>query len=90
MIRPRQIQSVVSAHAMPRVKISISVCSSMCPMCSDPVTLGGGITIENTGPGAFGSARKELFAYPEFRPSRFNLLRFVRLGDFASHPGSCS
>src|SRR5689334_2076839 len=36
--------------------MSISVCSSMCPMCSDPVTLGGGMTIENTGPGAFGSA----------------------------------
>src|SRR6266404_126127 len=40
-----------------RAKISISVCSSMCPMCSDPVTLGGGITIENTGLGAFGSTR---------------------------------
>src|SRR5260370_40637441 len=25
-------------------------------MCSEPVTFGGGITIENTGPGAFGSA----------------------------------
>src|SRR5467141_973863 len=41
-----------------RVKISISVWSIMCPMCSEPVTFGGGITIENTGPGAFGSARK--------------------------------
>src|SRR5450432_2046760 len=40
-----------------RVRISISVCSSMCPMCSEPVTLGGGITMENTGPGAFTSAR---------------------------------
>jgi hypothetical protein len=28
----------------------------MCPMCSDPVTFGGGITIENTGPGFPGSA----------------------------------
>src|SRR5580693_2697618 len=28
----------------------------MCPMCSEPVTFGGGITIENTGPGALGSA----------------------------------
>ena len=36
--------------------MSISVCSNMCPMCSEPVTLGGGITIENTGPGALGSA----------------------------------
>src|SRR5580704_17882085 len=40
-----------------RVRISISVWFSMCPMCSDPVTLGGGITIENTGPGALASAR---------------------------------
>src|SRR5215472_6185127 len=39
-----------------RVRMSISVCSSMCPMCSEPVTLGGGITIENTGPGVLGSA----------------------------------
>src|SRR5580704_9989291 len=39
-----------------RVRISISVCSNMCPMCSEPVTFGGGITIENTGPGALGSA----------------------------------
>src|ERR1700676_3681423 len=28
----------------------------MCPMCSEPVTFGGGITIENTGPGASASA----------------------------------
>src|SRR6266853_6082562 len=28
----------------------------MCPMCSEPVTFGGGITIENTGSGAFASA----------------------------------
>src|ERR1700704_2259142 len=30
----------------------------MCPMCRDPVTFGGGMTIENTGPGALGSALK--------------------------------
>src|SRR5713226_1904686 len=28
----------------------------MWPMCSDPVTFGGGITIENTGPGSFAFA----------------------------------
>src|SRR5580698_124629 len=39
-----------------RVRISISVCSNICPMCREPVTFGGGITIENTGPGALGSA----------------------------------
>ena len=41
-----------------RVKISISVWFSMCPMCRDPVTLGGGMTIEKTDPGALASARK--------------------------------
>src|SRR5215472_8657780 len=39
-----------------RVRMSISVCSSMCPICSEPVTFGGGMTIENTGPRALGSA----------------------------------
>src|SRR5579864_3818338 len=39
-----------------RVKMSISVWSSMWPICSTPVTFGGGITTENTGPGALGSA----------------------------------
>ena len=32
-----------------RTSASIWVCSSMCPMCSDPVTLGGGMTMENMG-----------------------------------------
>src|SRR5712692_8996114 len=40
-----------------RVRMSISVWSSMWPICSEPVTLGGGMTIENTGPGALASAR---------------------------------
>ena len=35
-------------------------------MCSDPVTLGGGITIENTGPGAFTSARKSFSSAQHF------------------------
>src|SRR5258708_27098762 len=33
----------------------------MCPMCSDPVTFGGGITMENTGPGFPGSALNSSF-----------------------------
>src|SRR5262249_20819074 len=31
----------------------------MWPMCSEPVTLGGGITIQNASPGADGSARNK-------------------------------
>src|SRR5712692_3806460 len=41
-----------------RVRMSISVWSSMWPMCSDPVTLGGGMTMEKRGPGALRSAWK--------------------------------
>src|SRR5215475_13975121 len=39
--------------------MSISVWSSMWPMCREPVTFGGGITIEKTGPCAAGSARNK-------------------------------
>src|SRR6185295_19137742 len=41
-----------------RTVTSISVCSSMWPMCSTPVTLGGGMTSENTRPPAWVEARK--------------------------------
>ena len=40
-----------------RTVTSISVCSSMWPMWSDPVTLGGGMTSENTGRSGCHSAR---------------------------------
>ena len=36
-----------------RVKMSSIVSPSACPMCSDPVTFGGGMTMAN---GAFGAA----------------------------------
>src|SRR5258706_437339 len=32
-----------------RTVASISVCSSICPICRAPVTFGGGITMEKTG-----------------------------------------
>src|SRR5271154_1587367 len=41
-----------------RVRMSISVWSSMWPRCSEPVTLGGGMTMEKAGPGLDGSALK--------------------------------
>src|SRR5689334_15637071 len=34
------------------------VCSSACPTCSEPVTLGGGITIENVGLSSCGPGLK--------------------------------
>ncbi len=65
--------------------MSISVCSSMCPMCSEPVTFGGGITIENTGPGRIRIRLEQLFLDPVFRPARLYLLRFVCFGYLSSH-----
>src|ERR1035437_5185076 len=41
-----------------RTVTSISACSSMCPMCNKPVTLGGGMTSENTGADPFAEAWK--------------------------------
>src|SRR2546430_369618 len=41
-----------------RVRMSISVWSSMWPICSEPVTFGGGMTMQKASPGAAGSARK--------------------------------
>ncbi len=41
-----------------RDRVSWMVWSSAWPMCSDPVTLGGGMTIENGGLSLFGSAVK--------------------------------
>src|SRR5437899_830300 len=41
-----------------RTVTSISVCSSICPMCSTPVTFGGGITSENTRRGTLLEAAK--------------------------------
>ena len=41
-----------------RVKMSSMPRPSACPMCSDPVTLGGGMTSENGALGAAASAWK--------------------------------
>jgi hypothetical protein len=41
-----------------RVKMSCTVLPSACPMCSEPVTFGGGMTIENGALGAAASAWK--------------------------------
>ena len=37
-------------------------------------------------PGRIRIRFEQFFSYPEVRPARFDLLRFVRLGYFASHP----
>ena len=39
-----------------RVKMSSIVSPSACPMCSDPVTFGGGMTMANGALGAAASA----------------------------------
>src|SRR5215467_1726817 len=44
----------------------------MCPICREPVTFGGGITIENTGPGWLASARKR-FSFTQHSAQRFSI-----------------
>ena len=41
-----------------RISTSCSALSSACPMCREPVTFGGGITITNGSPGSSTSAWK--------------------------------
>jgi len=57
----------------------------MWPICSEPVTLGGGMTMENTGRGGFGIGTKQLLLHPGAGPALLDLLRFVRFGDLSWH-----
>ena len=42
-----------------RIVASISECSKAWPMWSEPVTLGGGITMQNGSPPSFASGRND-------------------------------
>ena len=71
-----------------RMMMSISVCSSMWPMCRVPVTLGGGSVMVKVWPAAIGGRRvdvEELFVDPVFGPARFDRARFVGLGKIVRH-----
>jgi hypothetical protein len=48
VVHSRQPQRAITAHALVRVITSIIVCCSAWPMCSEPVTFGGGMTIVKT------------------------------------------
>ena len=90
MIHPRQIQSVVSAHAMPpRQDINLRVVQHV-PDMQRPGHIGRRDNDREYRSRRIRVRPKELFAYPEVRPSRLNLLRFIIFGDFASHPSPCS
>ena len=65
-----------------RTVTSISVCSSMWPMCSDPVTLGGGMTSENRGPGGVRVGVKDAGLHPPLGPMRLEPLRLVYFFQF--------
>ena len=61
-----------------RVVTSISVCSSMCPMWSEPVTLGGGMTRANTFLPGWGLAPvKRWRSDPPLCPMRLKPLRLI-------------
>jgi hypothetical protein len=64
-----------------RMVTSISVCSSMWPMCNEPVTLGGGMTSENTRSPACARGAEDAGIDPPLRPMRFEPLRLVHFLD---------
>ena len=72
--------------------MSICVWFSMCPMCSRPVTFGGGSSSVNTGRVSSSDelARrrlhvKQFFLDPILGPARFNRARFVSFRQFVRH-----
>ena len=60
-----------------RVAVSMTVWSSMWPMCSEPVTLGGGTASENGGPGAVRIGMEDTGFHPPLGPARLEALRLV-------------
>ena len=63
-----------------RTVTSICVCSSMWPMWSEPVTLGGGMTSEKYAPGAR-DGTEDAGVDPPLRPMRLEPLRLVHFID---------
>ena len=81
-------QSVLSPRMRcQRTVTSISVCSSMWPMWSEPVTLGGGMTSENTRAGALGGGVEDAGVDPPLRPMRLEPLWLI---DFLNLHGEIS
>ena len=78
-----------------RVRMSISVWLSMCPMCRRPVTLGGGSRIVKDWPSSLGRLRRcgscgrrlgeEVLAHPVFGPVIFNGGGVVGFGQVVRH-----
>jgi hypothetical protein len=89
----RQVQRVVTAHAMPaRQNVDFRVVQHVAN-----VQHPGHIRRRNDDgenrPGRLRVGFEQGFSDPEFRPARLDLLWFVRFGDFSGHPAgfsSCS
>ncbi len=63
-----------------RTATSIMVCSNMWPMCSDPVTFGGGMTMEKTRvPGLLRVRAINARFDPPLRPMRLKALGLIDL-----------
>ena len=71
-----------------RVAVSITVWSSMWPMCSDPVTLGGGTSQRKSRAGRVGIGVKNTGLHPPFGPTRLEALRLVCLFQFHGETSS--
>ena len=49
MVGARLPEHIVAAHAVKRTRMSCRVLLSACPIWSEPVTFGGGMTMEKAG-----------------------------------------
>ena len=65
-----------------RTAVSMTVWSSMWPICSDPVTFGGGTTSEKVGPGAIGIGMEDAGFHPPLGPVRLESLRLISFFQF--------
>ena len=76
-----QSTSLPSMRAL-RARMSWMVLLRTWPMCSTPVTFGGGMTMEYAGLGDFGVGDEATFVQPELIPLVLDGLRLVCFGNF--------
>src|SRR5256885_11949067 len=90
VVHAREKQGIEASHAVP-TREDIDLC--MIKHVSD-VQRAGHVGRRNydrkNRSRSFGVGLKEALRYPKFCPARLDLLRFVGLGDVASHAARCS
>jgi hypothetical protein len=48
VVPPHRVEHRLAAHALERATTSVCVNEKTCPTCSEPLTVGGGVSIEKT------------------------------------------